>query len=139
MDCDKLPLRYSGFTIDEVKSTLSRYPLVDLVREAKKDNLKAQQAILVKIDLGICEFEGMPSFDRLERLVEFWDLSKDTTSGLRDVHIAHSVIEIACGSKWYGLVSSPLPEGVCVYALQLILAKDEDRKYFIKLLKDSLA
>jgi len=137
--CEKLPLKYYGLTLDQIKNILESYPLAMLVREAKKDSLKAQQAILVKIDLGIFEFEGMSSEERLVRLVEFWDAIEATTSGLRDFHIANSVIEIACNSKWYDFPVTPPSEAMCIAAIRGIFKKPDDQKYYIRKLKDALA
>ena len=136
--CEKLPSRYYGLTLEQIKSVLDGFDLAFLVKEAKRDDLKAQQAILVKLDLGICEFEGMSAEERLVRLVEFWDAIENTTSGLRDSHIAHSVIEIACNAKWYSIECISPTEAMCVAALKAVLKKADDQKYYIRKLKEAM-
>jgi len=96
------PHVYNNMTPSDIDETLSKFKWDDLIIDAKKGNIKAQHACLVKLELGLHEWKNISKTDTVDALLRFWDDISDSSSNFLAVNtncVAHGIIEIICSHK----------------------------------------
>ena len=91
---ESLPSSYRNLVFYQIRNILQNYPYPILLEAAKNGNLKAQHAILVKLELELDEFKDMNERSRIDLLLE---LCK--SFGIKE--IAGNIKQIVMGMRMY--------------------------------------